>query len=193
MKIKHKDFGITKIIAVLFMLFNFFYGCSKCKETTGAIRITSPSDIPILFPYEKVAKIKFLRNKTDTIIFQNLPLQTTYNYTSTQADCPIKIPLEQKYMQFVDSVFGNSFYLINFRTPALNYYFSITINNETVVSRPVDDYAPTQPVLSAKILGKNYDTVSIWNNHNSDSVIFKTINYGILKFTTNGNLFELIP
>ena len=193
MKIKHKASGITKIIAVLFMLFNFFYGCSKCKETTGAIRITSPSDIPILFPYDNVAKIKFLRNKSDTIIFQNLPLQTTFNYTSTQTDCPEKIPLEEKYMQFIDSIFGNNFYLINFRTPSLNHYFAITINNETVASSAVVDYAPTQPVLSTKILGKYYDTVSVWNNHSGDSVIFKTINYGVLKFTTNGNIFELIP
>jgi hypothetical protein len=183
----------TKTIIYLLLLIAIFYGCSKCKETTGAIRITSPSDISILFPYEKVAKIKFLRNKTDTIIFQNLPLQTTYNYTSTQADCPIKIPLEQKYMQFVDSVFGNSFYLINYRTPALNYLFNITINNSTIANSEVIDFRLYEPIISTIILGKKYDSVSVWSNHNLDSVIFKTKNYGVLKFTTNGNIFELIP
>ena len=67
-----------KTLTYLLLISAFLYGCSKCEETTRTVRITSPSHLPILFPYDKVAKIKFLRNKTDTIIFQNLPLQTTY-------------------------------------------------------------------------------------------------------------------
>jgi hypothetical protein len=96
-------------------------------------------------------------------------------------------------MQFIDSSSGNSFYLINYRTPSENFYFAININNETVSNSAVLDYSPTQPVLSTVILDKKYDTISVWNNHEGDSVIFKTIKGGVLKFTSNGNLFELIP
>ena len=182
-----------KTFTYLLLISAFFYGCSKCKETTGTVRITSPSDLPILFPYDKIAKIKFLRNKTDTIVFENLPVQTTYNYTETQTDCPTIIPLEQKYMPFIDSTGGNSFYLNYYIRSSYFYYFSITVNNNVVSNSYTDDYAPTQPVISTTILGKKYDTISVWNNHEGDSVIFKTIKGGVLKFTSNGNLFELIP
>ena len=183
----------TKTITYLLLFGIIFYGCSKCEETTGRTEILDPSDIPILFPYNDGAKIKFLRNKIDTVIFYYLGLQTKYNYTSTQSDCPVKIPLEQKHAKFIDSVFGNSFNLINYRTPTSNFYFDIIINNKIVAYGPVLGYAPTQPLQSTTILGKKYDTVSVWNNYHGDSVIFKTINYGVLKFYTNGNTFELIP
>lgn len=183
----------TKTITYLLLIIFFFYGCSKCKETTGRTETVGRTDLPNLFPYVEGTGVKFLKNKIDTVIFKNLGLKTTYNYTKTQSDCPTIIPLEQKYMSFIDSNWGNSFYLNYYVSSSYFNYFSITINNKVICNAIKGEYAPNQPVISTTILGKKYDTVSIWNNHNSDSVIFKTINYGVLKFTTNGNLFELIP
>ncbi len=182
-----------KTITYLLLIATIFNACSKCEETTGRTELVDQYDVSILFPFADGAKIKFLRNKKDTVTFQNLGLQTTYNYTKTQTDCPEKTPLEKKYMLFVDSVFGNSFYLTNYRTPAFNYLFSIIINDVSMANSEVSDFTPKQPVLSTIILGKKYDTVSVWNYHNIDSLIFKTKKYGVLKFTTNGNTFELIP
>ncbi len=182
-----------KTISCLLLIATIFNACSKCEETVGRTEIVNPTDIPKLFPYKGDEKIKFLRNKTDTIIFYNNGLQTSYNYTSTQTDCPEKTPLEKKYMQFVDSIYGNSFYLINYRTPALNYLFNITVNKETIANSEVIDFRLSEPIISTTILGKKYDSISVWNNQNQNSVVFKTKNNGVLKFTTNGNTFELIP
>lgn len=178
---------------LLLIITTLFYGCSKCEEVTGRTEIVNPSEIAKLFPYLEYEKITFLKNRKDTIIFQNLGLQTTYNYTNTQTDCPEKTPLEQKYMQFIDSAYGNSFYLINYRTAALNYLFNVTINNETVANSEVIDFRIHEPIISTIILGKKYDSISVWKNQKLDSVMFKTIKGGVLKFTSNGNLFELIP
>lgn len=182
-----------KTITYLLLISTFFYGCSKCKETTGSTERVSPSDISILFPYKEGDKIKYIRNKKDTVEFQNLGLQTKYEYYNTEEDCPVKKALEEKYMQFVDSINGTSFYLINYRTRSYTYYFSIVINNTVISNSSTLSYAPKQPVISTNILGKEYDTVSVWDNHMGDSAVFKTQRFGLLKFTSNGNLFELIP
>lgn len=182
-----------KTITYLLLITILLYGCTKCKEITGSTERVSPSDISILFPYKEGGKIKFKRNKKDTVEFQNLGLQTKYEYYNTEEDCPVKKALEQKYMQFVDSINGNNFYLINYRTRSYTYYFSIVINNVGISNSNTLSYAPKQPVISTNILGKEYDTVSVWGNHVGDSAVFKTKKYGLLKFTSNGNLLELIP
>ncbi len=184
----------TKTITYLLLLGTFFYACSKCEETTGSTRKVSPLDITLLFPYDNIKTVKFLKNKSDTVIFHNSGLQTTYNYTSTQSDCPEKIPLEEKYLQFIDSINGNEFLLMLYINSAFYSNFAISINNKIYANGNSLGFTKTSnPPISSIILGKRYDTITSVINVFNDSLTFKKKNYGLLKFTTNGNTFELIP
>ncbi len=170
------------------------FACNKCEETTNSPTRVDQSDIPILFPYNGKDKVRFLRNKTDTVIFHKSDLVTTYSYTTTQEDCPSKIPLEQKYLTFIDSVDGNSFMLFYYKNTSLNSRFRIIINNLTIADEyPNQFIMPYPPIKSTTILGVKYDTTSTWSNMANDSVFYKTLRYGVLRFTSNKNIFELIP
>jgi hypothetical protein len=138
--------------------------------------------------------VKFLKNKTDTVIFYKTDLVTTYSYTTTQEDCPSKIPLEQKYLTFIDSVEGNNFTLFYFVDESLYSSFRIIINNQTIADGSPNQFImPYPPFKSTTILGLKYDTTSTWSNMTNDSVTYKTLRYGVLRFTCNKNTFELIP
>jgi hypothetical protein len=170
------------------------FACNKCEETTKSPSRVDQSDIPILFPYNGRDKVKFLKNKTDTVIFYKTDLVTTYNYTTTQEDCPSKIPLEQKYLNFIDSVEGNNFTLFYFVDESLYSSFRIIINNQTIADGSPNQFImPYPPIKSTTILGLKYDTTSTWCNMANDSVTYKTLRYGVLRFTSNKNTFELIP
>ncbi len=182
-----------KIITYLLLITTFFYGCDKCEETTGATRKVPYYDIPGLFPYSEGGSAKFLRNKLDTVEFQISNLQTSFNYTYTQSDCPEKIPLEQKYMQFIDSKYSNSFYLNYYINSAFYDRFAIVINDVVYINDSPLEFGLKEPIISTTILGKQYDTVTNIVNLNNDSLTFKINRYGLLKFTSKGNLFELIP
>jgi hypothetical protein len=170
------------------------FACNKCEETTKSPSRVDQSDIPILFPYNGNDKVKFLKNKTDTVIFYKTDLVTKYSYTTTQEDCPSKIPLEQKYLTFIDSVEGNSFMLFNYVNASSSDHFRIIINNMTIADGYTNQFImPYPPFKSTTILGLKYDTTSTWSNMTNDSVTYKTLRYGVLRFTSNKNTFELIP
>jgi len=170
------------------------FACNKCEETTKSPSRVDQSDIPILFPYNRKDKVKFLKNKTDTVIFYKTDLVTTYSYTTTQEDCPSRIPLEQKYLTFIDSVEGNSFMLFNYVNASSSDHFRIIINNMTIADGYTNQFImPYPPFKSTTILGLKYDTTSTWSNMANDSVTYKTLRYGVLRFTSNKNIFELIP
>ncbi len=184
----------TSVIQFLIPCVFFLYACNKCEETTESPSNVDQSDIPILFPYDGKEKVKFLKNKTDTVIFHKTDLVTSYSFTTTQADCPSKIPLEQKYLTFIDSIEGNSFVLFYFKNISLNSRFRIIINNMAVADEyPNQFIMPYPPLKSTTILGIKYDTISTWGNMFNDSVTYKSLRFGVLKFTSNKNLFELIP
>ena len=170
------------------------FACNKCEETTKSPSRVDQSDIPILFPYNRKDKVKFLKNKTDTVIFYKTDLVTTYSYTTTQEDCPSRIPLEQKYLTFIDSVEGNSFMLFNYVNASSSDHFRIIINNMTIADGYTNQFImPYPPFKSTTILGLKYDITSTWSNMANDSVTYKTLRYGVLRFTYNKNIFELIP
>ena len=121
------NYKSREILTAKLMMLNYFiicslllFACNKCEETAQSPSRVFQSDLPILFPYNNIDKVRFLRNSSDTIIFYNLGINTTYNYTNTQDDCPVKIPLEQKNMQFIDSLYGNTFELINYVNPTIS-------------------------------------------------------------------------
>ena len=74
------------------------------------------------------------------------------------------------------------------------YDFAISINNKSYANGNSLGFIKTSnPPISSIILGKRYDTITSVINVFNDSLTFKKKNYGLLKFTTNGNTFELIP
>lgn len=182
-----------KTLTYLLLISAFFYGCSKCEETTGRTETLDLDIQRLLFPYENNKSVKYLRNKKDTIVFYNYGLQTNYTYTYTQVDCPTKIPLEQKHMQFIDSTYGNNFYLNYYINSSFFDNFAISINNINYVNENSLGFGLREPIVSTTILGKQYDTVTNIINVHNDSLTYKINQYGLLKFTSNGNLFELIP
>lgn len=184
-----------KTITYLLLISTFFYGCSKCVETTAAVKKVPYYEIPDLFPYNEIQTLRFLKNKTDTLIFNNLGMKTIYNYSITEeTECkPQKTPLEYKYMQFIDSVSKNNFVLSYYINYSFYDNFSITINDRNYVNGSPLGFGLKEPIVSVNVLGKQYDTVANIISVFKDSLTFKTGRYGLLKFTSNGNLFELIP
>lgn len=183
-----------KITNCLYLILLIIVACKRdCTKSTDSIKTVSEGEFKLLFPYTGIQQLRFLKNKTDTITFYKSDLLTSYSYTSTQDDCPSSIPLEQKYLTFVDSVEGNSFILFNYVNSSFNNHFRIIINNQTIVDGLSGDFVrPYPPVKSTKILGIKYDTVSSWQNNNYDSVVFKAQNGGLISFTSNKNNFEII-
>jgi hypothetical protein len=58
----------------------------------------------------------------------------------------------------------------------------------------VGDYIVlTPPYISLKIGNIQYDTLVYKINDIGDYLYYKTIRYGLIKFKTNNNTFELIP
>lgn len=184
-----------KKIYYLFILILIIGACKRdCTQSTDPIRKVYQYDMPLLFPYDNIKSIAFLKNKKDTIVFHNLGISTSYSYTNTLAECPITIPLEQKYITFVDSVEGNSFILFYFIDESLYSSFRIIINNQTIADGSPNQFImPYPPVKSTTILGIKYDTISTWQNHDNDSIIFRAQKGGLISFTSNKNIFELIP
>jgi len=183
-----------KKIYYLFILLFIIAACKReCSKSTDPVRTVSEGEFNLLFPYAGIQKLRFLKNKTDTVTFYKSDIITSYSYTSTQDDCPSAIPLEQKYLTFVDSVEGNSFILFNYVNPSFNNHYRIIINNQIIVDGLSGDFVrPYPPVKSAIILGVKYDTISTWQNNNNDSVVFKAQNGGLISFTSSKNIFELI-
>jgi hypothetical protein len=193
-KLNYKSREILTAKLMMLICSLLLFACNKCEETTKSPSRVDQSDIPILFPYNGKDKVKFLKNKTDTVIFYKTDLITTYSYTTTQEDCPSKIPLEQKYLTFIDSVEGNSFMLFNYVNASSSDHFRIVINNMTIADGYTNQFImPYPPFKSTTILGLKYDTTSTWSNMTNDSVTYKTLRYGVLRFTSNKNTFELIP
>ncbi|MCX6185842.1 MAG: hypothetical protein NTU43_02445 [Bacteroidetes bacterium] len=184
-----------KKIYYLFILTLIFVSCKRdCTQITDSIQTVSKYDLDLLFPYNGIDKLRFLKNKTDTLVFYKKNMITSYSYTTTQDECPSKIPLEQKYLVFIDSIQGNNFTLFNYVNSAFNICFRIIINNKTISDGSTIDYImPYPPVRSLIVLGMKYDTISRWQNHFNDSAFFKAQNGGLISFTDKGNTFELMP
>jgi len=184
-----------KITNYLYLVLLIIVACKgDCTKSTDPIRKVYQYDMPLLFPYDNIKSIAFFKNKKDTIVFHNMGISTSYSYTNTLAECPITIPLEQKYITFVDSIEGNSFILFYYTNESLNSSFRIIINNMNMADGHSNQFImPYPPVKSTTILGTKYDTISTWQNSLNDSVVFKAKKGGLIYFTSNKNIFELIP
>jgi hypothetical protein len=165
----------------------------ECKETINSAMLVDKIDFNCIVPYNGYEKLKFLRNNTDTVIFYGQGIRSEYQYTTTQDDCPSKIPLENKYLIFVDSVFNNSFVLQLYVNYQAGTYCKVIINNKTIYNGYTSGIISLSiPYISLNVLGVKYDSLSYLNS--SDNYFYyKKCTLGMLKFKSNNDIFELIP
>lgn len=187
---KHK----IKFLTIATIILNVVCCKPDCKEGGTAPANDLPKDdIGYLFPYGENQNLKFLKNEKDTIVFYNLGYKSGYNYTFTQEDCTRKVPLEFKSLMFYDSLEGNNFLLYHFINENFADRFTIAINKNTIYDGSVISFLIlTPPYLSLKIGNNIYDTL-IYKTNDSDYLYYKNSQYGLIKFKTNNNIFELIP
>jgi hypothetical protein len=179
----------------LFLFFlSFFFGCKReCKETTNSAIPVDKIDFNCIIPYKGYERLKFLRNNTDTVIFYGQGIKSEYQYTSTQEDCPSKIPLENKYLIFLDSAYNNSFLVQMYITNTFSNYCLFKINNKIVYNGSnyyITNISP--PFISLLINNIKYDTLAYQEN-TSSYFYYNPCREGMLKFKSNNDIFELIP
>ena len=120
---------MKKIYYLIFIAFIISSCKQECKETTNPAIPVDKIDFSCIIPYKGYERLKFLRNNTDTVIFYGQGIKSAYQFTSTQDDCPSKIPLENKYLIFLDSVYNNSFLVQMYITNTFSNCCLFKINN----------------------------------------------------------------
>lgn len=121
---------MKKTYYLLLFFLSIILGCKRnCKENTQSAYTISKTNLNAILPYKGDEKINFLKNGIDTVSFYGQGIKTVYQFTSTQEDCPTKIPLENKYLIFMDSVNGDNFILQLYINSAFYTNFLIKINN----------------------------------------------------------------
>jgi hypothetical protein len=183
-----------KKIFYLFILTFIISSCKQeCKESTQSVKTTYKPDVISIIPYKGNEKLKFIHNDIDTITFYGQGIKTEYQYTTTQDDCPSKIPLENKYLVFFDSIFNYSFITQVY----VNYLGSsnclIKTNNKTMYNG--DAYYFTNlfpPFTSLEINNTKYDSLTYYEK-GADYFYYKINTKGMLKFKSGNDVFELIP
>ena len=175
----------------LFLFFlSFFFGCKReCKENTQSAYTISKTNLDAIIPYKGDEKLNFLKNGLDTVSFYGQGIKTLYQYTSTQDDCPTKIPLENKYLIFMDSVNGDNFLLQLYINSVFYTNFLIKINNSIVSSGADIIDAPRD---SVNIIGVQYKNIVYLENTNY-FFYYQFAQKGMIKFKSGNDIFELIP
>ena len=188
---KHK----IKFLTIATIIINMVCCTPDCKE--GGIATPenlSKKYIGYLFPYGANQNLKYLKNGKDTILFYNQGYKSGYNFTFTQEDCTRKVPLEFKSLLFFDSLSKSSIELYLYINQYSHSDFKINFNDKVIFEENVGDFIIlTPPYISLKIGDIRYDTLAYKINAVGDYLYYKTIQYGLIKFKTNNNTFEIIP
>ncbi len=181
---------MRKTYYLLLFFLSIIIGCKKdCKENTQSAYTISSTNLNAILPYKGDEKINFLKNGVDTVSFYGQGKITIYQFTSTQEDCPTKIPLENKYLIFIDSVNGDSFLLQLYINSVFNTNFLIKINNSIVGYGTEILDAPRD---SVNINGVQYKNIVFVENVNK-FFYYQFAQKGMIKFKSNDDIFELIP
>ncbi len=181
-----------KKIYYLFILSFIIVACKRdCTQTTKEPETIDKNVIAHILVYKGNEKLRFLKNGIDTVFFYGQGTRTEFQYTSAQEEtCPDKIPLENKYLVFLDSINRDNF-LIQLN---LNSEFSncclFKINDKILYNG--DFSIITKPYQSIDVLGTKYDSISYKEKQNN-YLYYKTNSVGMLKFKTENDIFELIP
>ena len=162
----------------------------ECKETTNPPRTVDGSDEKFFFTYKGNEAIKFLKNTTDTVILYGQGIKTEYQYTSTQDDCPTKIPLENKYVIFINSTSSIGFLIQLYMTSTFSTYCILKVNDKTVYNGHTASI-PASPV-TLNVLNTNYDNV-YYIGDASIGLYYQFTYKGIVKFKYYNDIYELIP
>ena len=162
----------------------------ECKEATNPPRTVSKTNESLYLPYVGNETLKFLKNGSDTIILNSQGKKTEYQYTSTQEDCPTKIPLENKYITFIDNANTIGFLIQLYITSTFSTYCIMKINNKVVYNDHIASLSGSSSTL--QVLNVNYDEVHYIGD--SNTVLYFQFTYkGIVKFKYYNDIYELIP
>lgn len=184
---------MKKIYYLILITFIISSCKQECKNDTQPVKTVYKPDVISVIPYNGNERLKFLRNGSDTIVFYGQGIKSEYQYSTTQDDCPSKIPLENKYIVFFDSVYSNSFISQVYVNNLGNSNCLIKTNNNIIYNG--DAYYFTNlfpPFTSIEINNIKYDSLT-YKEKGSDYFYFKINTKGMLKFKSGSDIFELIP
>ena len=161
-----------------------------CKETTNPPRTVDPTDEKLFLPYKGNELLKFLKNSKDTVILYSQGKKTAYQYTSTQEDCPDKIPLENKYLIFKDPSNNIGFLIQLYITSTFSPYCIMKINDKTVYNDHTISLSGSSSTI--EVLNISYARVHYIGDSNV-VLYFQFTDTGIVKFKYYNDIYELIP
>ena len=175
----------------LFFLMLIFIACKRdCTEATKNPETIGLSDEKAILTYNGNEKLLFLKNNIDTITFIGQGIKTEYQYTTTQEDCPEKIPLENKYIVFVDTLQNNNF-LLQLYISSQHYNNCIIKINNIIITNGLSNNIIDAPRKTINILGVDYNYVVNIQNGNNE-FWFQVAQKGLVKFKIDNDLFEII-
>ncbi len=181
---------MKKIYFLLLISFIISSCKQECKKTTAAVETVSKNDEKFFFTYKGNEALKFLKNITDTVILYGQGIKTEYQYTSTQEDCPSKIPLENKYIIFKDQTSNTGFLIQLYVTSTFSTYCILKINDKTVYNGHTASIPGTPDTLN--VLNTNYNNVYYIGDSNN-GLYYQFTYKGIIKFNYYNDIYELIP
>ena len=181
-----------KKIYYLLILTLIFVSCKRdCQQSTKDPETVGSTNEKQFLPYKGYEVFKFLKNNSDTINFYGQSLKTEYQYTYTQEGCSQKIPLENKYIKFLDKTIDSNGYLIQlYVTSTFSTNCIMKINDKTIYNNSVSSI-PGSPIL-LDVLGTKYDEI-YYIGDSSAGLYYQFSNKGVVKFKYYNNIYELIP
>lgn len=169
--------------------------CKKCPDTPDKGRTYDVSWLykPYLMPYKESDTLKFLMNSKDTAVFSCGSISSSY-YQSTDSDpCP-KLESFQELFQTISSKTVSTVLKIHFYVVPLSYSnkYEITYNSGNFGIYEAGDVVHCRMNREQiGVLGKTYCSSKLDGAH-SDYLYFGDTS-GIVKFSINNSIFELIP
>lgn len=185
----------TLFVAPLFIL--TFNSCKDdCVNDKDIIMDLYPQNIAKVMPYTGNETLRFLKNKSDTISFVGEGRKTSYSREQTQSPCIEFEQLQNMNVSFHssknDETIGYDYYVMS---RAFSNAAMVDVNyNRKLVGTYDNIYFFTNQRPEIKkdtACGVPYDSVSKFT-HKLGNLTFKP-GFGIIKFTINDNMYELIP
>ncbi|MFZ4797418.1 MAG: hypothetical protein ACOYMA_07975 [Bacteroidia bacterium] len=193
MKTNNKTIGVTKKFLSVFSVLLFFSNCGKECKTHTYNNYVEESYLPDIIPYSDTSTRLFLKNKTDTLLFKSSGLNNQIIQDGGGAEsCDLynlqKINLK---MSTSDSAFFDiAYYTIKngISRVKINIFENVETNEYGYYD--FKDFSP--PIQSFTILNIKYDTVIILYSTDKSGAIYLKPKFGVVKFQTPTNIYELI-
>jgi hypothetical protein len=185
---------MRNLIYFTFLLIVISSGCNTCPPSDeGSTYNVNSNYLPYIIPYTDTSKVRFLKNRKDTITFVSQGLHSTFIKEGiANGNCAGTNHLQE--VSLIMNSYENDFFEIAYSEGKSSAYgVDIKINNsffESYSKARFTSYYPL-PILSYTVNNIKYDSIKILlNKYNNDTVIFKP-KIGILKINTD-NIYEII-